>query len=80
MHAWMQGYVVVSEHGHFTTTDEQGAFILENVPVGDFEVELWHEFYGTKKISVSVAEGESSELSGSFDADGDHPKRRQTAP
>lgn len=55
VHPWMAGFVGVVPHPFFAVSGENGEFILENVPVGDYEIEAWHELFGKKSIRVTVA-------------------------
>lgn len=73
-HGWMSGYVVVSDNGYFTVTGDDGSFDLE-VPAGEVTVEAWHEFYGVKEQTVTVAEGGAAAVAFSFDAEADDPTR-----
>ena len=43
LHSWMRGWVVVAEHPFYAVTNEQGEFILENVPPGKYSLQVWHE-------------------------------------
>ncbi len=56
-HGWMKGYIVVREHPYYAVTDEKGAFKLEDVPAGDYELKVWHETLGKKTQKVSVSSG-----------------------
>jgi hypothetical protein len=40
-HFWMRGYLFVDEHPYYTHTDEQGRFILPQVPPGHYEAVCW---------------------------------------
>jgi len=44
-----------------TTTDENGHYILENVPVGEQVVEISHPDYEDLELDVSVSEGETTQ-------------------
>lgn len=59
-HRWMQGYVVVTQHPYYAVTDASGAFKLEDVPPGDYELRVWHERLGEKAQAVSVKAGAES--------------------
>jgi hypothetical protein len=69
VHPWMAGYLVVSDHPFFATTDGRGAFALKDVPPGTYTLEAWHEKLGTKTAQVTVAPGEDAKASFSFGAD-----------
>lgn len=62
-HAWMQAHLWTFRHDFFAVTGTDGRFRLEGVPVGDYEVEIWHEFLVgilqkpiLKKVSVRAGE------------------------
>lgn len=68
VHPWMSAYVGVFEHPFFGVTDAQGTFTLSSLPAGTYTVDAWHEKYGTSSQSVTVAEGETKQLSFTFRA------------
>jgi plastocyanin len=47
LHSWMRGWVVVAEHPFYAVTNEQGEFILDNVPPGKYSLQVWQESLGT---------------------------------
>lgn len=56
VHAHMQAYIHVFDHPFFAVTNEEGLFVIRNVPDGTFDIVLWHERLETpikKKVSVS---------------------------
>ncbi len=54
LHSWMRGWVVVSESPFYAVTNEQGEFTLENVPPGEYTLEVWQETLGTVTQEVVV--------------------------
>ena len=42
-HSWMNAWIYVVEHPYYAVTDAAGRFEIQDVPVGDYTVELWHE-------------------------------------
>lgn len=74
MHRWMRAFVVISDHAYFDTSGQRGAFRIENVPVGTYEVEAWHEHYGVKEAEVEVEEDAAAEVEIVYDAEGDAPE------
>jgi len=68
VHPWMRAYVMVSDHPYFATTRGDGAFRIEGVPVGTYELEAWHEVYGTKTATVEVGKDASATVKFSYDA------------
>lgn len=58
IHPWMNAFIAVMEHPFFAVTGEDGRFLIENLPAGEYEIEVWHERLGTitKRVTVE-AEG-----------------------
>jgi hypothetical protein len=69
VHPWMGAYLGVLNHPFFDTTGETGAFSLKNLPAGDYEIEAWHERFGTQTQTVKIAEGETKEITFTFKAE-----------
>jgi hypothetical protein len=42
-HTHMGAYLLVLEHPYFAVTDENGAFVLADVPPGKYKLVVWHE-------------------------------------
>ena len=57
LHSWMRGWVVVAAHPFYAVTNEQGEFILENVPPGKYTLQLWQESLGNVTQDVTVGKG-----------------------
>ncbi len=66
VHPWMGGYVGVQNHPFAKVTGEDGSFSLSGLPAGTYEVEAWHEKYGTSVQSVTVGETETKAISFTF--------------
>jgi plastocyanin len=59
-HPWMEGFVYIYDQPYVSITDENGIFVINDVPPGVYTVEAWHESLGTKSISeVTVQSGKS---------------------
>jgi hypothetical protein len=54
VHGWMSAYCGVVKHPYFAVTGADGTFELKNVPPGEYEVEAWHEKFGTKTATLKV--------------------------
>lgn len=48
LHPWMLGWVGILPHPHFAVTGEDGSFEFKGLPPGEYEIEAWHEKYGTQ--------------------------------
>ena len=62
VHSWMQSFIGVFDNPLHTVTGDGGTFELKGLPAGTYEVEAWHETYGTKTQSVTLAEGEGKRI------------------
>lgn len=78
-HAWMSGYVVVSDNGYFAVTGDTGHFEFQ-VPAGELTLQAWHEFYGVKETKVTVPEGGTAEVEFTYDATADDPTAASVQP
>ncbi|MFQ5708163.1 MAG: carboxypeptidase regulatory-like domain-containing protein [bacterium] len=54
VHGWMSAVIVVAEHPFYALTDSLGNFRIENVPAGEYTVEVWHETLGELSGTVKV--------------------------
>ncbi len=43
IHAWMTGWLLVQDHPYMAVTDAEGRFKIENLPVGEWTFQVWHE-------------------------------------
>jgi hypothetical protein len=42
-HPWMTGHLIVCEHPYYAVTDNNGKFVLTDVPAGSYKIKMWHE-------------------------------------
>ena len=68
VHGWMTAYIGVLDHPYHSVTGSDGSFDLSTLPPGDYVVEAWHERYGTQTQNVTVATGETTEVTFTFSA------------
>lgn len=66
VHPWMLAWGSVMTHPYFAVTKKDGTFTIDNLPAGTYEIEAWQEKLGTQTASVTLAEGESKEISFTF--------------
>jgi hypothetical protein len=64
------GVLAVFTHPFFGVSNDHGIVELNNLPAGTFQVQAWHETYGVQTQSVSVAAGETKEITFSYKAKG----------
>ena len=68
VHPWMSAYIGVFNHPFFGVSNAQGDVELRNLPAGTFQVQAWHEKYGVRTQSVTVAAGETKQITFTFKA------------
>jgi plastocyanin len=56
LHTWMTAAIVVSDSPYFAVSDETGAFNVDGLPLGEYELEVWHERLGARRQRVRVTE------------------------
>ena len=66
VHGWMESYVGVTAHPYHAVSAEGGAFSLDNLPPGDYELEAWHEVYGVLTQTVTVPASGNVEVTFAF--------------
>lgn len=64
IHPHMGAFWVVVDHPYAAITDEQGKFIIENLPAGTHEFRVWHERIGyvERALEVEIVAGETTTL------------------
>jgi plastocyanin len=68
VHGWMESFIGVTAHPYHAVTAENGTFTLDRLPPGNYVVEAWHERFGTQTQNVTVATGQTAEVTFTFDA------------
>jgi plastocyanin len=66
IHPWMQAYLGVYDHPYFMVTGADGAFTLRDVPPGTYTLEAWHERFGTRTATVTLAPKETKTVTFTF--------------
>jgi hypothetical protein len=59
-HTWMSAYVVAVSQPYYALTDDDGNFTMENIPAGNYEMEVWHEWLGRHREPIGVKDGSQS--------------------
>jgi plastocyanin len=65
---WMVAWIIVADSPYIAVTDASGSFKIDNVPPGDYTVEIWQEKFGSQTAKVSVKGGSDAKVSASFKA------------
>jgi plastocyanin len=56
LHSWMQAWVVVAAHPYYAITGADGQFSFDNLPPGQYNLQVWHERLGTVPAKVTVGD------------------------
>ncbi|MBI3765093.1 MAG: carboxypeptidase regulatory-like domain-containing protein [Ignavibacteriales bacterium] len=54
VHPWMGAWIGVFDHPFYAVSDDKGNFTIKNLPAGEYEIEAWHEKYGSQSMKVTV--------------------------
>ena len=68
VHGWMNAYIGVLPHPFYTVTGSDGSFSITGLPAGTYVIESWHERYGTRLDTVTVADGATATTTFSYAA------------
>jgi plastocyanin len=60
LHSWMQAWVVVAAHPFYALTGADGQFSFDNLPPGQYKLQVWHERLGTVPATVTVGDKPAS--------------------
>lgn len=66
VHAWMAAYCVVMDHPFYAVTGIDGAFTIDNLDPGEYEIEAWQERLETQRVRVTITADEPSILDFTF--------------
>jgi plastocyanin len=53
-HTWMSGYIVVQGHPYYALTKADGAYLIGDVPPGEYQLRTWHEWLGESEVKVVI--------------------------
>jgi plastocyanin len=62
LHPWMMSWVVVAAHPFYVVTGADGQFAFDNLPPGQYKLQVWHERLGTVMASVTVGDAQPARL------------------
>lgn len=57
-HYWMTAYAVVASNPYFVKVNDDGTYVLEDVPPGKYKLVSWHEYFGTQEQDIVVKENQ----------------------
>ncbi|MSP40339.1 MAG: hypothetical protein EXR70_17765 [Deltaproteobacteria bacterium] len=56
LHTWMNAAIVVTDSPYFAVSDEKGFFVIEGLPAGVYEMEIWQERLGARRLNIRVGD------------------------
>ena len=62
LHTWMSAAIIVTDTPYFAVTDQNGNFVIEQMPKGQYRAEIWHEKLGGKTVGVTLHGGAVTSL------------------
>ena len=62
LHSWMAGWVVVAAHPYYAITGADGQFAFDNLPPGQYNLQVWHERLGTTRASVTIGDQQAGRV------------------
>jgi plastocyanin len=62
VHPEMEAYVVVLETPYFAVTDEEGNFVIKDVPPGTYTLKVWSEKYDAEAQQVVVEKTKETQV------------------
>lgn len=62
LHAWMTAWVVVTAHPFYAVTGADGRFAFDNLPPGQYKLQIWQERLGTMQANVSVGDQQPAQV------------------
>jgi len=67
VHPWQHAHIYIFDHPYAAISDENGKFVLKDIPPGTYTIDAWHEAFGTIEIaSVKVESGKTTKLNLEF--------------
>ena len=62
IHPHMRSHIQVVTNKFYAVSDENGMFVITDVPAGQHKLKIWHEKLGEQEIDILVKAGERSEV------------------
>jgi hypothetical protein len=59
----MTAWVGVFDNPFFAVTQHEGSFEIKGIPSGTYKLVAWHELYGRKEQSVTIADNKPIDVS-----------------
>lgn len=60
-HNFMFGFMMAPKHPYAVVVGEDGSYLIDDIPPGDYTVKAWHPRFGIKQTKLTVPSGGSFE-------------------
>jgi hypothetical protein len=61
-HDFMQGWIYAADSPYWAVTREDGTFVIEDIPPGEYSITAWHPSLGMRQQRVSLGSGGAVEI------------------
>jgi len=62
MHSQMNAFILVLANPYFTLSDENGNYVIRDIPAGEYKVKAWFARLPEKTASIAIRPGETTAL------------------
>lgn len=74
LHPFLQTRGFMVENPYYAVSDEEGRFLIEDIPAGTYEVWAWHPFVPTQKGTITIEPGKEAEINFTFQGEDERRK------
>ncbi|MFI5253689.1 MAG: carboxypeptidase regulatory-like domain-containing protein [Bacteroidota bacterium] len=68
VHPWMGAWVGVLNNPFYAVSDDKGNYTIKGLPAGEYDLEAWHEKFGTQILHVKVGGGDTNNADFTFNS------------
>lgn len=68
MHPYMQNWGYAIDNPYYAVTDQEGAFVIGDLPAGTYRIKAWHPALGVQEQDVTVSPSGTITLNLQFDS------------
>jgi plastocyanin len=62
IHTHMSAFILVFNHPFFAVVDDDGRFVIPNVPSGSYTLKVWSEIGEADPATIAVVEGQTTDV------------------
>lgn len=67
-HTWISGHIVVKEHPYYARTDARGAYTIDAIPPGTYDLRVWHELLEGEESALIIEPDTTANIDFSLEA------------